>query len=494
MAVQRKTKTKAVFGDFQTPTILAEKVCSLLVDRGFHPLGVLEPTCGNGAFLDAANKAFPFAQRILGYEINPQYVAEAKSRIGAASSTDLQVRRGDFFRINWTEVLTKLPKPFLILGNPPWVTSSELGSLGSANLPQKTNFLGHRGIDALMGKSNFDISEWMLLRCLEWIEGQEAAVAVLCKVAVARKVLNYAWKHGQAVRNATVHHIDAFKHFSATVDACLFTISGSPRLCKKECAVYESLEAKHPLRSFGFRDGSIVADLDRYERWKHLAGNSEPYKWRSGVKHDSSKIMELRQGGPKNSYINGFYKEVNLEGKFLFPMLKSSDLANGVDKPSRWMLITQSSIGEDTYQIKSEAPNTWRYLCEHANQLDRRISTIYRNRPRFSVFGVGPYTFAPWRVAISGFYKDLNFRVVGSFKDKPIVLDDTCYFVPCKSKAEAVFICDLLHSEPAQEFYKAFVFWDSKRPVTVSLLDRLNFLSVAQEIGTAGCMDFQDHL
>ena len=34
------------------------------------------------------------------------------------------------------------------------------------------------------------------------------------------------------------------------------------------------------------------------------------------------------------------------------------------------------------------------------------------------------YTFEPWRVAISGFYKKLNFRVVGSFEGKPIVLDD----------------------------------------------------------------------
>ena len=118
----------------------------------------------------------------------------------------------------------------------------------------------------------------------------------------------------------------------------------------------------------------------------------------------------------------------------------------------RWMLVTQSVTGEDTTHIESEAPRTWQYLCAHADRLDRRGSTIYRNRPRFSVFGVGAYTFAPWRVAISGFYKKLNFQVVGSFEDRPIVLDDTCYFVPCSSKAEAVYVHDLLHSEPAQEF------------------------------------------
>ena len=103
--------------------------------------------------------------------------------------------------------------------------------------------------------------------------------------------------------------------------------------------------------------------------------------------------------------------------------------------------------------------------------------------PRFSVFGVGAYTFQPWRVAIAGFYKKLNFQVVGSFEDKPIVLDDTCYFVPCGSQAEAVYVHGLLHSKPAQEFLNAFVFWDSKRPVTVGLLGRLDLLAVAQEVG-----------
>ena len=32
------------------------------------------------------------------------------------------------------------------------------------------------------------------------------------------------------------------------------------------------------------------------------------------------------------------------------------------------------------------------------------------------------------------------------FEDKPIVLDDTCYFVPCGSQAEAVCVHDLTSS------------------------------------------------
>ncbi|MYE05571.1 MAG: SAM-dependent DNA methyltransferase [Bacteroidetes bacterium SB0662_bin_6] len=362
------------------------------------------------------------------------------------------------------------------------MTSADLTRLGSSNLPKKMNFQGHRGLDALTGKGNFDISEWMLLRALEWIEGREASLAILCKVAVVRRVLRHVWSHGYRLRNAEVRRIDADKHFGASVDACLFSVSGSLQRGEVECAVYDSLEAAAPSSRFGFRDGELVADLELYERWKHLSG-LQRYRWRSGVKHDCSKVMELRRSGP-DSYLNGFQEEVQLEPRFLFPMLKSSEVANGaVAEPTRWMLITQSAIGDDTSLIESEAPQTWKYLCAHGDRLDRRGSTIYQNRARFSVFGVGPYTFAPWRVAISGFYKKLDFRTVGSFEGKPIVLDDTCYFLPCGSRAEADCVHDLLRSEPAQELLGAFTFWDSKRPITVGLLSRLDLLAVAREVG-----------
>lgn len=458
-------------------------MCALLVDRGLRPASVLEPTCGTGTFLDAAIRAFPSARRLLGLEINPQYVAKARDLLRRSCPTgNAQVRQADFFRTDWDEVLLALPKPVLVLGNPPWVTSADLSRLGSSNLPEKTNFRGDRGLDALTGKGNFDISEWMLLRALEWIEGQEASLAILCKVAVVRRVLRHAWSQGHRLRNVEVRRINATKHFGASVDACLFLVSGSPARGEVECAVYDSLEAVAPSSRFGLRDGELVAELDLFERWKHLAG-PQRWRWRSGVKHDCSKVMELRRRGP-DSYVNGLQEEVQLESRFLFPMLKSSEVANGtVAEPTRWMLVTQSTIGDDTNRIESEAPRTWRYLCAHADRLDRRGSTIYRNRARFSVFGVGPYTFAPWRVAISGFYKKLEFRTVGSYHGKPIVLDDTCYFVPCGSKAEADCVRDLLRSEPAQELLGAFAFWDSKRPITVGLLGRLDLLAVAQELG-----------
>jgi hypothetical protein len=95
---------------------------------------------------------------------------------------------------------------------------------------------------------------------------------------------------------------------------------------------------------------------------------------------------------------------------------------------------------------------------------------------------VGDYSFAYWKVAISGFYKKLHFKVVGPYGEKPVVLDDTCYFVACKTKEEAFLIAELLNSDIAKDFFSAFVFWDEKRPITVRLLKRLDLLVLAREL------------
>jgi len=95
---------------------------------------------------------------------------------------------------------------------------------------------------------------------------------------------------------------------------------------------------------------------------------------------------------------------------------------------------------------------------------------------------VGNYSFAHWKVAISGFYKKLDFKVVGPYVGKPVVLDDTCYFVACQTKKEAFFIDELLNSDIAKDFFSAFIFWDEKRPITVDILKRLDLLALAREL------------
>jgi len=185
----------------------------------------------------------------------------------------------------------------------------------------------------------------------------------------------------------------------------------------------------------------------------------------------------------KNHFVNGLGERCQLEDEYLFPLLKSSDLANGRLQPRRFVLLTQNRVGDATETIKKVAPKTWRYLLDHSDYLDRRGSSVYARRARFSIFGVGDYTFSTAKVAISGLYKCHQFQAIGCAGGKPIVVDDTCYFIPCGSKQEADFFADLLSCETAQRFISALVFRDAKRPVTVDILRRIDLKRLAEHAG-----------
>lgn len=471
-----KAQRRMEYGDFQTPTSLADEVCSLLSRVGVSPASIVEPTCGRGAFLLASERAFPRCKVVLGHDVNEEHVVAARASVRRS-----RVEKADFFATDWSETVRTLDDPILFVGNPPWVTNSALGGVRGTNLPSKSNFQRLPGLDAITGKSNFDISEWMLTHLLALASGRAAALAMLCKTVVARKVMLHAWKSKLQIRRSSIYGIDAPKHFGAAVDACLLLCILEPGARSVECDVFDCLAASEATSTFALRWGRLVADLKSLSRYGHLFGPS-PVKWRSGIKHDCSQVMELRAGPRPHTYVNGLGEIVQLEREFLYPMLKSSELAKGAS-PSRHMLVPQQSIGDSTTALRHKAPLTWRYLESHASAFDGRSSSIYRNRARFSVFGVGDYSFAPWKVAISGFYKRIEFRMVAPAEGKPVVFDDTCYFLPCSSAEEAESLVSVLNSDQAKGFFKAFVFWDAKRPITASLLATLDLDALAGEAG-----------
>ena len=407
----------------------------------------------------------------------------------------LEVRQQDYFTHNWRKMLAELPAPLLLIGNPPWVTNAELSVLGSDNRPQRYNFHNLNGLDALTGKSNFDISEWMLLDMLRWLPGQVITLAMLVKTGVARKALQYAWKQNLPVKTAAIYQIDAQKHFGAAVDACLLICQTAltTTALAKICPVFSALDSVAPQATLSYQDGQLIADAESYAQWQHLRGRGG-YKWRSGIKHDCAKVMELECTSIPHQYRNGLGETVQLEPDYLFPMLKTSAVANGrVANPERRMLVPQQTTGQATDGIRLKAPATWAYLVRHGGLLDERKSSIYRNRPRFSIFGVGDYSFMPWKVAISGLYKRLTFSLIPPHEGQPVVLDDATYFLGCGSEAEATFLIQLLSSAPAAAFFGAFIFWDAKRPITVDLLQKLDIKRLAQALGRTAEYDSLTH-
>ena len=464
------------FGDFQTPVSLANQVLKITRDRMQHePKSIFEPTCGIGNLLFAALETFPNVSQARGFEINPSYVLEAKSR-----SSQLQVTQADFFTVNLEDVFIQLEQPILIVGNPPWVTNTAIAASGGTNLPSKQTQQGFNGLEAMTGKSNFDLSEAILQRLLERISRTENMLAMIVKTAVARKLLQYASRQRLGICNAAMYAIDAKREFGAAVDACVFYCDGTTETPDYTAQIFEHLSVDQPSHSIGFEGLQLIADTHAHARAKDFIGPS-PIEWRSGIKHDAAKVMELWTNG--DHLKNGWGERVDLETTHLFPMFKSSDLGNARTQINRaFMLVTQQFIGESTHMLEQTAPRTWAYLNKHQHVLKARGSSIYKNNPSFSIFGVGKYSFQPWKVAISGMYKIPQFSLIGPISGRPVVFDDTCYFLPCQSEAQARVIHVILNSRQTQDVLRAIVFWDEKRPITKERLNQINLTALANTL------------
>jgi hypothetical protein len=322
----------------------------------------------------------------------------------------------------------------------------------------------------------------MLIRLLRALRGREATIALLCKTATARKLLRFAWRNDGRIASASLHRIDAKKHFGASVDACLL-LARTGEAGPVEADVFDELKARRRSTTIGLAGQDLVADIRTYRRLKHLEGLC-PYQWRSGVKHDCASVMELRRDNGK-ALRNKLGEVVHIESDYLFPLLKCSDLANARIEPERFVLVTQRRVGEDTSIISKNAPRTWRYLDSHRKLFDARKSSIYSSRVPFALFGIGHYSFAPWKVGVSGLHRTPRFALVGPADGKPVMFDDTCYFLPFEDESEARVVAEVLNSQICQEFLASLTFTDSKRPFTVELLQRLNIRAIAEAAGFA---------
>ncbi len=463
---------KILLGDFQTPQQLADAVCTLLHRQGLRPKSLVEPNCGIGNFIASALNTFPSLEKVIGIDINQAHVEACKNRISMWGLRS-EVLVGNIFQMDLDRLLAALPDPVLVLGNPPWITNSRMGINSGTNLPVKKSLKGLRGFAAKTGLSNFDISEWVIQEFTKRVAPRAGNIAMLCKTGTARRVIASAM-HENIYLEAQIRCFDSLGYFGISASACLFVCRSTNRFKRPIAELFASLHDEKATSYSTVSESGPISNVNGYKKYSELEGAGQ-ITWRSGMKHDCARVMEFTRS--QNILYNGFNEAVCLEDRFIFPLIKSSDLGKDVKK-ERFVLVTQSYLGEDTQNIR-DYPVTWEYLRQHASLLANRRSSIYRDKPEFSVFGIGPYTFADWKVCVSGFYKDYRFHSIGPRGGKPTIPDDTCYFLPCETKKQSEFLCGILNSEPAQNFLDSITFRDAKRPMNIGALKRLDLLKLS---------------
>lgn len=471
-------------GDYQTPNDFALKICEYIKEnRDINPNVIIEPTCGIGNFMDASINTFNNVKKVYGIEIDKNYFDVVSSKFDKYIKYELQLFNENVFEFNFEDIKKNINnnERILIIGNPPWVTNSQLESIESVNLPNKENLKNLGGFDALTGKSNFDISEYIILKLIESFQNTNTTIAMLCKNTVIRNIVRDVSKLNYNINNIEMVSFNSKDVFGISCEASLLLLDISDEL-EAKCDVYNIDESREIVKSFGWdkNTNSFVSNIDEYSETSQIDGECI-LEWRQGIKHDCSKIMQLSKNN--DIYVNGNHEQLDVEDTYIYPMLKSSDIKKEIINDTRkYVIVTQRKVGEDTKIIEYKSPKLWRYLVENGEFLDKRKSSIYKKAPRFAIFGVGDYSFSTYKVCISGFYKEPKIALAYSENLQPIMLDDTCYFLSFDNKCDALITTVLLNSNLVNNFLKSIAFLDSKRPYTKEILKRIDIKKVYENI------------
>jgi hypothetical protein len=481
---------RAEYGDFQTNSDLANQVTLHLKLKNVTSEIVVEPTCGKGNFIIASLSNLKKIKNVYGVEIYKPYVWETKFNVidffltnPNNNKPEISITHCNVFDFDFKQIEKKhSTKDILVIGNPPWVTNSKLGSLNSTNLPKKTNFKNHSGLDAMTGKGNFDIAEFITLTMIETFQNMNGHLLFLVKNSVIKNIVSDQNTNRFKIASIEKQCIDSKKEFNVSVEAALFSceLNSEPTF---ECKEFNFYDNKTSYLKFGWIADKFVSNIEIYKHTKEIDGEC-PFVWRQGLKHDCTKVMELDK--VNGYYINGFKKEVELEDGLVYGLLKSSDLKNTVISQTRkFTIVTQKKVGQETKYIEKEYPKTYRYLIEHQENFNARKSSIYNNKPQFSIFGIGDYSFKPFKVAISGLYKTYHFTLVLPQDNKEVMLDDTCYLIGFEKIEFAVYSLMLLNYDVTVQFLKSVTFSDAKRTFTKDVLMRIDLMELAKNIKKA---------
>jgi len=338
---------RAEYGDFQTNENLAKKVTLFIESKTVNPQIIIEPTCGKGNFIIASLSTFPSIEYVFGIEIYKPYVWETKFNLiefflnnPQGKKPQISIIHCDVFDYDFKSLAKQYSeKELLVIGNPPWVTNSKLGSLNSSNLPKKSNFKNHSGLDAMTWKGNFDIAEYITLKMLDFFQNTKGNLLLLVKNSVIKNIVLDQAKNKYLISNIEKHCIDSKKEFNVSVEASLLYCklkSNSENFCTE----FNFYKNHIPTLKFGWLDDKFVSNIDTYSHTKNIDGES-PFVWRQGLKHDCSSIMELVK--VNGHFLNGLNEEIQLEDGLVYGLLKSSDLKNTVINQTRKFTIIHNT-------------------------------------------------------------------------------------------------------------------------------------------------------
>jgi hypothetical protein len=506
--------SRRVFGEYYTPPALAELGVEEAASRvdGFGDGVVVDPGCGAGAFLIAAlrrkrrateggsggpaDALDRLSSTVVGIDVNPVAVAAARTAYLLAllpTVADADVDRlsipvflGDALGLADDAPTTGVEgRTSVLVGNPPWIPWERLPEAQKERLRagpiDRLDLFDHRGASARLGHANDDLSLPFVWTCLDRYLRDGGVATFVLKRDHLRGPAGRLVRTGRVgSRSLALDHVhdfgsvDPFGGVDAAAALYVFRVgadapdagpgleddSAVPTTVWEErddaarltdaTSAFASLSA---LRSAVARTETGLTPVDADDPaspWRRVdasvaAVGECDYRVRHGLKDDAKAVFSV------DDDVLG-----RIESTHVYPYLRSKHVVKwGLFGHDRF-LVPQRKAGEaNADELAREAPATYDYLESNRERLEDRGSSWFDGGPFYSLFGLGPYTWAPYKVVWCRLGFKPHFAVVSTVDDpalgrKTVVPGDHCMFVACDDADEAHYLCALLNAGPYQ--------------------------------------------
>jgi SAM-dependent methyltransferase len=148
--------------------------------------------------------------------------------------------------------------------------------------------------------------------------------------------------------------------------------------------------------------------------------------------------------------------QMPIEPDLLYPLLRGRDVRKWQAKPSAYILMVQDPVkreGIPEDEMKTRYPKTYQYLKRFEPVLRERAAykRYFRSdAPFYSMFDVGDYTFAPYKMVWRYIATDFICSVIGSREAKTVVPNEKLMLIGCQTSDEAHYICGICNSSPSR--------------------------------------------
>ena len=512
-------QTRKSFASFYSPRWIVELAWErLAANRNLNDSTIVDPACGAGAFIAAAcvlarccpEKLADTVPRIRGFDIDP--IAVFASRIacfGAIADlvVDDTVPSPTLEIANLFDPPTVSPSDVLV-SNPPWIRFAELSPFTKKQTVDAASFYNLIP-KSFHGGNQLDLSAVCTFRMLDTHLVHNGKAALVLPVSLLRSSSATAFRK-LVLPDGSHLSIDGVIDFATTpvfADTSTRTalvwinktrtpqkyfdawIARCARKLTFDCSspsARHALDLQPGLASFDGPARSLVfapryGETPTLDVTASLHGPTRHLRARKGITTDLNGAYFLRiLSQPRPGLLRVVNDSVrqrkdipshtfDIEQQLVFPLLKgasqihpfrivTSNLAVIVPNQS----IARSSIDPTSFARSFPLTNAHFDWIESRRPglLDKR-STHRRmgcRPPRFRIYNVGNYTFAPYKVVWAEVSRSFcaaiasSVSILASVAATVIVPDHKVYFVPFEDLTDALFVCALLNSSPVREF------------------------------------------